>query len=318
MPEWLNLGSTESILIIFAAAVAALLTADLLLHRSGRPISLRNAVLWSLVWIAASLAFAGLLAVTRSPADATLFLAGYTMEKVLSVDNLIVFGAIFAYFRIPAGHQHRILHWGVLGAIVFRLIFVTVGMGSLALFGPWVEGLLAALVAYSAWQMFKGLDGDGDDEIDHESRWYIRWTRRLFPVMATGSEGRFFIVVDGVRFATRAVLCLVAVEICDVLFSFDSVPAVIAVTQDAVLVYSAMIFAIMGLRSMYFVLEAMSRFLTQLTRAVLVVLVFIAAKLALHATGIYSIDPVTSLIVVVLILTCGVFASLLFPEEETA
>lgn len=309
--------SALALLGIFAAIVAVLLIVDIRSHAGNKPVSLGNAGLWSGIWVGTSLAFAGIVWLIRGPDAATLFGAGYVLEKVLSVDNLIVFGSIFAYFRIPPEYQHKVLHYGVIGAVVFRLIFVALGMGSLALFGPYVEGLMAALVAWSAWQMFRGMGTDDDAEIDHNKRWYIRWTRQFLVIdsqdladglfyekIVTANTGRKIIIWN------RLILCLVAVEVCDVLFAFDSVPAVIAVTQDAVLVYSAMIFAIMGLRSMYFVLAALQRFLAHMDKAVLVVLLFIAAKLALHATGLYSIGPVDSLIIVVSVLSIGVVASL--------
>lgn len=312
--------SAVLILAVFGLAVLTLLVADIRAHAKSRGVSLGDAGKWSLIWIGASLIFAAYLWVAAGADKATLFLTGYTLEKVLSVDNLIVFGSIFSYFRIPAAHQHRALHYGVIGAVVFRLVFVSLGIGSLALFRPWVEGILAALVAYSAWQMYDGMGSDSEnDAIDHDARWYIRWTRKIYPVDPLATHVLFVRDFFTGKFqATRLLLCVVAIEICDIMFSFDSVPAVLAVTQDGIIVYSAMIFAIMGLRSLYFVLAALRQFLTHLDKAVLVVLGFVALKLALHATGLYAIGPIASLGVVITVLGIGVAASLAFPEKAEA
>lgn len=323
---------------VFVGLALAALVLDMLTHQDGKPITLLRASLWSVFWVAISLAFAGFLYVQHGPDVASLFVTGYALEKVLSVDNLFVFMAIFAWFKVPDGLRHRILYWGIIGAIVFRGVFVVIGTGLLA-FGPWVEILFALIVAWTAVMMLRG-GGDDDKEEDYSDHIACRFARKLFPVWPKLHGNNFFVsrktleaeirkpehqgmtlAAKGGLFATPLFLCLVVVEVSDVLFAFDSVPAVIAVSREPLIVYSAMLFAILGLRTLYFVLEALKRYLVHLEKAVVALLFFIAAKLGLNATdhlfhhGI-SIDPTTSLLVVMVVLAVGILASVIFPQKE--
>lgn len=338
--EQTPLGFPLLTLAVFIGLALAALLLDMATHRDDRPVSLARAAGWSIFWVAVSLGFAGFLYIQHGAQVASLFLTGYALEKVLSVDNLFVFIAIFAWFKVPDGLRHRVLYWGILGAIVFRALFVAIGTGLLA-FGPWVEIAFAAIVAWTAVMMLKGGDDD-DGEEDYSQHLAYRFASKLFPVWPKLLGGRFFVsrkqlevevrkpehqgislAARGALFATPLFLCLAVVEVSDVLFAFDSVPAVIAVSREPLIVYSAMLFAILGLRTLYFVLEALKRYLVHLEKAVVVLLFFIAAKLGLNATdhlfhhGI-SIDPTTSLMVVLVVLALGILASLLFPAREDA
>ena len=329
----------ETVAVFVLLSVGAILI-DLFMHRDDKPIPLKSAVLWSLFWVAIAFAFAGFLYVHHGAEVASLFVTGYALEKVLSVDNLFVMMAIFSWFSVPDGYRHRVLYWGVIGAIVFRGIFVAIGTGLLAL-GPWVELVFAAIVGWTAVMMLRS--GDDEDEIeDYSQHLAYRLAKKLFPVWPKLYGHNFFVsrkklevevqktenkdmnlVAKGDLFATPLFLCLVVVEVSDVLFAFDSVPAVIAVSREPLIVYSAMLFAILGLRTLYFVLEALKRYLVHLEKAVIVLLFFIAAKLGLNATdhlfhhGI-SIDPNTSLLIVLAVLAVGILASVIFPEREEA
>lgn len=336
--ELTPLGFPPLTLAVFVGLALAALLLDLVTHRDDRPISLGRAVAWSIFWVGISLAFAGFLYVQHGAQAASLFLTGYALEKVLSVDNLFVFMAIFAWFKVPDGLRHRVLYWGIIGAVVFRGIFVAIGTGLLAL-GPWVEIVFALIVAWTAVMMLKG-GGDDDEEEDYSRHLAYRFASKLFPVWPKLHGRHFFVArrklevevrktenkglslaARGTIFATPLFLCLAVVEVSDVLFAFDSVPAVIAVSREPLIVYSAMLFAILGLRTLYFVLEALKRYLVHLEKAVVALLFFIAAKLGLNATdalfhhGI-SIDPTTSLIVVLVVLALGIAASVIFPEER--
>lgn len=329
-------------LAVFVALAIFALAIDLVTHNKDKPVSLANASIWSVFWIAISMAFAGFLYVSHGPEVASLFVTGYALEKVLSVDNLFVFMAIFAWFKIPDALRHRVLYWGIIGAIVFRAIFVAIGTGLLA-FGPWVEIIFAIIVAWTAVMMLRGGGDDDDAEEDYSKHIAYRFASKLFPVWPKLHGHNFFVkrpeleaelkkpenkgmslAQKGLWFSTPLFLCVVVVEISDILFAFDSVPAVIAVTKEPLIVYAAMMFAILGLRTMYFVLEALKRFLVHLEKSVVVLLFFIAAKLALNATDHmfhhgYTIDPNTSLAVVMIVLAIGVIASVLFPgaaEED--
>ncbi|RQT35050.1 TerC/Alx family metal homeostasis membrane protein [Burkholderia contaminans] len=337
--ETTHIGFPPLTMAVFVGLALAALLLDMVTHRDDKPITLARASIWSVFWVAISLAFAGFLYVQHGAEVASLFLTGYALEKVLSVDNLFVFMAIFAWFKVPDGLRHRILHWGIIGAIVFRGVFVVIGTGLLA-FGPWVEIVFALIVAWTAVMMLKG--GDDDDEAkDYSQHLACRFAKKLFPVWPRLHGHKVFVsrkqleaevrtperdmslAAKGGLFATPLFLCLVVIEVSDVLFAFDSVPAVIAVSREPLIVYSAMLFAILGLRTLYFVLEALKRYVVHLEKAVVVLLFFIAAKLGLNATdhlfhhGI-SISPNTSLLIVMVVLAIGILASVIFPNKEEA
>lgn len=310
-----------AILPVLLASAGGLLIFDLFAHRKAKIVSLANAAIWSSIYILAALGFAAFLWSQYGKEPASLFLAGFVMEKSLSIDNLIVFSAVFAYFKVAAQYQHRILHYGIIGAIVFRMIFVAIGTGSLLLLGPVVGAVFGAVVLWSAYAMWNGMGGDDtEDEVDYENEWYIRALKTRFPVTGSTVGQQFFIK----GYMTPLFLCLVTIEISDVMFSFDSVPAVIAVTQQPLLVYSAMIFAILGLRSMYFVLSALMRYLVHLEKAVVVVLAFIGLKLLGHSANqlfgwsLPELSAFQSLSVVLGILAIGVVASMIPATKKLA
>ncbi len=333
-----QIGFPPLTMAVFVGIAVGALLLDMITHRGDKPISLTKASVWSVFWIAISLAFAGFLYVQHGPEVASLFVTGYALEKVLSVDNLFVFMAIFAWFKVPDGLRHRVLYWGIIGAIVFRGIFVAIGTGLLA-FGPWVEIVFALIVAWTAVMMLRA-GGDDEEEEDYSKHMAYRFAQKLFPVWPKLYGHNFFVsrkklevelqkpenagmslAAKGTIFATPLFLCLVVAEVSDILFAFDSVPAVIAVSREPLIVYSAMLFAILGLRTMYFVLEALKRYLVHLEKAVIVLLFFIAVKLGLNATDHmfhhgYTIDANTSLMIVMIVLVIGVVASWIFPGKE--
>ncbi|VVN70637.1 hypothetical protein PS710_00400 [Pseudomonas fluorescens] len=335
-----NIGFPPLTMAVFVGLAVGALLLDMVTHRGDKPISLVKASIWSIFWIAISLAFAGFLYVQHGPDVASLFVTGYALEKVLSVDNLFVFMAIFAWFKVPDGLRHRVLYWGIIGAIVFRGVFVAIGTGLLA-FGPWVEVVFAVIVAWTAVMMLRA-GGDDEEEEDYSKHMAYRFAQKLFPVWPKLHGNNFFVTrkdlqaelqkpenkgmtlaAKGTLFATPLFLCLVVAEVSDILFAFDSVPAVIAVSREPLIVYSAMLFAILGLRTMYFVLEALKRYLVHLEKSVIALLFFIAVKLGLNATDHmfhhgYTIDANTSLMIVMVVLVIGVIASLIFPGKEEA
>jgi len=333
-----SLGFEPLTIAVFVILAVAALLLDMFSHRHDKPIGMTDAIIWSLFWVAVSLAFAGFLYWHHDASVASLFLTGYVLEKALSVDNLFVFIAIFAWFKVPGGYRHRILYWGIIGAIVFRGIFVALGT-TLLTFGPWVEMLFAGIVAWTAVMMLKSGD-DGEEQEDYSQHLAYRFAQKLFPAWPKLYGHNFFVrraqlqveltkpenqgltlAQKGALFATPLFLCLVVIEVSDIMFAFDSVPAVIAVSRDPLIVYSAMLFAILGLRTLYFLLEALKRYLVHLEKSVIVLLFYIAGKLALNASdhlfghGI-NISPNTSLLIVLAVLAGGVIASFIFPEKE--
>jgi tellurite resistance protein TerC len=331
-----HFGLPVEAVVIFFVIVLSSVYVDLATHKNVVEISMSNAIKWSLFWVFLALCFYFYIWVRFSPEWAALFLAGYLLEKSLSVDNLMVFIAIFASFSIKSGLQHRILYWGIIGALLFRAIFVAIGTG-IFLASPWVGFAFAAIVAWSAIQMLKS--GDGEEEIeDYTDHWSVRMTGKLLPIYKKLHLDRFFIkhrefLVDGAVdktavtrngaiYVTPAFLCLITIETSDIAFAFDSVPAVIAVTQEPLLVYAAMIFAVLGLRSLYFVLVALNRYLIHLEKAIIALLFFISGKMALQSwnhvfgdTGIH-ISATLSVAIVVAMLAGGVIASVIFPAKE--
>lgn len=335
-----SIGFPVETTVVFILLSAGAIFIDLFMHRKDSVISLKSAVLWSLFWVAIAMIFAGYLYWHHGSEVGSLFITGYALEKVLSVDNLFVMMAIFSWFSVPDEYRHRVLYWGIIGAIVFRGIFVAIGTGLLSL-GPYVELVFALVVAWTAVMMLKSSD-DGDEIEDYSQHLAYRMVKKMFPVWPKLYGHNFFMNQKEVNvelakpenkditigrgtkaalYATPLFLCVAVVELSDVMFAFDSVPAIIAVSREPLIVYSAMMFAILGLRTLYFVLEALKQYLVHLEKAVIVLLFFIAIKLGLNASdhlwghGL-SISATTSLIIVLVVLMIGVVASLLFPEKS--
>ncbi|MCK5830669.1 MAG: tellurium resistance protein TerC [Methylococcales bacterium] len=249
-----------------------------------------------------SLAFACFIYFIMGLDSSILFLTGWGLEKVLAIDNLVVFSAIFSYFGIKDKYQHKVLYFGVLGAIILRLLFVSIGIGISDMFGSVSDILFGLIILYTAWLMYAS---DDDDEPDYSHIWYINLTKKWLPVTEETKKDLFFI--NGK--ATVFLFALIAIEISDIIFAFDSVPTIISVTKDPFLVYSSMMFAILGLRSMYFVLSALTRNLEYFELAVIIVLLCIAAKLLLAGIIGLEITPLVSFVSVLGILTAGVIIS---------
>ncbi|MDL2329935.1 TerC family protein [Desulfosarcina sp. OttesenSCG-928-A07] len=313
-------------LLLFAVLVIGALILDLHAHKSDRPISMRDAALWSVFWIALSLAFAVYVSIAHGRAQGMLFLTGYFLEKSLSVDNLFVFIAIFSSFSIRPEFQHRILYFGIIGAVVMRLIFVVLGSSFIALFGKWALTLFGVFVLWTAWKMWQSSRQEAPEIEDYSQHWAVRLTQRIFPVSPQLHGHNFFVRHEGRCAVTPLFLCLVVIEIADVMFAFDSVPAVFSLFAglkeplplgtQTFLVYTSNIFAILGLRSLYFLLAAANRFLSRLEAAVIVILVFIGIKMLLGVVGTFHVPAEVSLAVVFGVLGAGVVASYFFPKKS--
>ncbi len=308
--------------IIFFLVIAACLWADLHAHKADKPVSARNAAIWTSIWVSLALGFAGYIGYNFGADQAQLFLAGYLLEESLSVDNLFVMMAIFGSFAIKDEMQHRVLYYGILGALVMRLLFVAAGSSLVALFGPYALAGFGIFVLWTAWKMWQSMHREKEEVVDYSNHWSVRHTRRLIPIYPQLHGHDFFIRVqeNGRRVwkATPLFLCLIVVEFSDIMFAFDSVPAIIAITHDPFLVYTSNIFAILGLRSMYFLLAAAKRYLRHLEKSVVVILAYIGIKMLLDVAGIIHISPMISLSVVVVLLTLGILASFLPQKENSA
>lgn len=309
-------------ILVFLVFIIGCLLTDLHAHSKDAPVSARNAAIWTSIWGVVALLFAGYVAWDSGWEQAQLFLAGYLLEESLSVDNLFVMMAIFASFGVRDAMQHRVLYYGILGAMVMRLLFVAAGSSLVAFFGPYALAGFGIFVLWTAWKMWQNMrEGHHEVEEDYSRHWSVRWTRRILPVSSRMHGHDFFVrEADGrgrqIWKATPLFLCLVVIELCDVMFAFDSVPAIIAITRDPFLVYTSNIFAILGLRSMYFLLAAAKRYLCHLEKAVIAILVYIGIKMLLDTAGIVHLPPLLSLAVVLGLLACGVVVSVIWPARE--
>ena len=291
--------------LIFAAVVASMLILDLLVcNRKSHEISFREALAWTLGWAGLALAFDAGVWYYLGKAKALEFLTGYLIEQSLSVDNLFVFIMIFSYFRISLAYQPKILKWGIIGALAMRAVFIVAGIGLIQRF-HWVVYLFGAILVYTGIKMALG----GEGKIEPERNLLVRLLRRFLPVTSKVRGDRFFIARRGVVAATPLFLTLLVVESSDLIFAVDSIPAVLAVTRDPFVVYSSNVFAIMGLRSLYYLLARVMEMFVYLKFGVSAILVFVGGKMLLGE--LLEIPLLLTLVVVVGTLVLAVLASLL-------
>lgn len=244
------------------------------LNRRAHPVGLREALAWSAAWIALAGAFAVLVFLWHGRAEALQFVTGYVIEITLSVDNLFLFLVIFRYFQVPAEHQHKVLFWGILGALVMRGLFIAAGVGLMRRF-DWVTYAFGALLIYSGLKLLR----QEEQEIRPEKNPVLRLFRRILPVTNEYEGGHFFTRKEAL-YATPLFVVLLIVETSDILIAVDSVPAVLAITLNAFIVYTSNVFAILGLRSMYFALAGMMNRFQYLHYGLAVVLILIGLKMA--------------------------------------
>ncbi len=298
--------------LIFAGLVTGMLALDLgVFHREAHAVSRREALAWSVAWISLALLFNVGVFLWRGSGDGVEWLTGYLIEKSLSVDNVFVFLLIFAAFAVPPQYQHRVLFWGILGAVIMRAILIAAA-------GFLLHTLHVVIYVFGAFLIFTGIKFLRDQEHapDLDRNRFVRLTRRLFPVTA-GYEGqRFFVRRQGVLFATPLFLVLVLVESTDLVFAVDSIPAIYAVTSDPFIVFTSNIFAILGLRALYFVLAGYLSGLRFLKPALAAILVFVGTKMLL--VDVYKVPSLLSLGVIVAILAVALTASWRWPAAAAA
>jgi tellurite resistance protein TerC len=271
--------ATPAAWLLFSALIVALLALDLaVFHRHAHEVRVREALGWTIVWILLALGFGVGLYYWSGPQPALEFFTGYLIEKALSVDNLFVFLAIFSYFAVPPMLQHRVLFWGIFGAMLMRAIFIFAGAALLQQF-HWLLYVFGGFLLVTGFKLLRA----GDEEVHPERNPLLKWFQRAIPT-TSGYRGPHFTVIErGRRLATPLLLVLIAVEVSDILFAVDSVPAIFGVTEDPFIVYTSNIFAILGLRALYFVLAgAMGKF-RHLKTGLALVLVFIGAKMLLSS-----------------------------------
>ncbi|HZE26903.1 MAG TPA: TerC family protein [Terriglobales bacterium] len=297
--------------ILFNLFVIAMLALDLgVFNRQAHSTGFREALGWSTMWITLAAGFAVLVYFWHGRAASLEFATGYLIELSLSVDNLFVFLIIFRFFRVPDPLQHRVLFWGILGALITRGIFILAGVGLIRRF-HWIIYIFGALLVYSGIKLMR----QGDEEIHPERNPVLRLFRRWVPVTDDYVGDKFWVRRPGL-YATPLVVVLLVVETTDVLFAVDSIPAVLAITLNAFIVYTSNVFAIMGLRSMYFAVAGMMDLFEYLHYGLSLVLIFIGGKML--ASHYYTVPTHVALAVVLGLLVISVVASVAFPNKQKA
>jgi tellurite resistance protein TerC len=296
----------------YTLVVLGMLALDLgVFHRKAHTVSLREATIWTIVWVTLALSFNAVVYFWRGPIQALEFFTGYVIEYSLSVDNIFVFVLIFTYFRVPASYQHRVLFWGILGALLMRGALIAVGATLIERF-HWIIYIFGAFLVFTGVRMAF----QNDQELHPEDNPAIKLFRRVMPVTTDYQGPRFFVQDAGRRMATPLLLVLVLVESTDLVFALDSIPAIFAVTRDPFIVFTSNVFAILGLRSLYFLLAGVVGKFHYLKLGLSVVLAFVGAKMLL--SEIYPIPITISLLVIAATLATAVGASLVRTRRAAA
>jgi tellurite resistance protein TerC len=297
--------------VIFNAAILVLLFLDLAVwNRGGRVIPFKQALLSSACWIALALGFAVFVRYWLSPAKSLEFITGYLVEEALSVDNLFVFLLLFSYFKVPPEQERTVLFWGIIGALIMRGVFIFAGVALVQRF-HWVLYLFGAFLIYSGFKLMA--EGEGE-EIDPSRNVVLRFARKMLPVSDHYEGNKFLVRREGKWLATPLFVVLLVVETTDILFATDSIPAILAITRDPFIVYTSNVFAILGLRSLYFALAGLMKLFHYLNYGLSVVLVFIGVKML--ASMKYDMPTWVTLLVIGVTLSLSILASLLFPKKE--
>ena len=298
-------------LLLFNIFVVVMLVLDLgVFQRRAHEIGIKEALGWSAFWIALSLLFNIGLYFWQGKEAALLFFTGYLIEKSLSVDNLFVFLLLFMYFKVPGKYQHKVLFWGILGALMMRGALIATGVVLISRF-HWILYLFGAFLVFAGIKM--GVQKE-TAEVHPERNIAVRLFKKIMPVTSEYHESKFFAKIDGRRHATLLVIVLIVVETTDLVFALDSIPAIFAITTDPFIVYTSNVFAILGLRALYFALAGMMNLFHYLKIGLSVVLGFVGAKMLLAEVFPIPIGAALGVIGVVLLLS--VLASLLWPKEE--
>jgi tellurite resistance protein TerC len=317
-----------TIWLSFLALVFILLSIDLMLLSRGRDKkpSMKASFKQTLVWVSLGLLFSGVVyylyeydflgfGTNLDGRNAAMqYLTGYLLEQALSVDNLFVIALIMSFFKVPQSYQHKILFWGIIGVLVMRGIMISLGYALISNF-HWVNYIFGAILLWSAYKM---ATTDESEEVDFEKSLPIRALGKIMPIKNTFAEGNFFTKIDGKTYATTLFVTLLVVETTDVLFAFDSVPAVFSITQDPFLVFSSNIFAILGLRALYFVLSSSMEKFEYLETALVMILAFIGLKMIIETSGLLHISVGVSLGVVVSLLAGGIIASMYARKKKSS
>jgi len=294
----------------FNVFVLAMLALDLgVFHRHAHKVSIKEALFWTAVWTVLTLLFNVAVYFMRGTTVALQFLTGFLIERALSVDNLFVFLMIFSYFAVDSRYQHKVLMWGILGALVMRAAMIFLGVALINAF-HWVLYIFGAFLIITGIKM--GVQKEG--EVEPERNIVVRLTRKVFPVTHEFHGGKFFVRLDGRRMATPLFIVVVAIEVSDLIFATDSIPAIFAVTTDSFIVYTSNVFAILGLRALYFALAGAINVFAHLKYGLAVILSFIGVKMVL--ADIFPIHIGVALGVVAGVLAISMLTSIIWPSKS--
>ncbi|HCY42129.1 MAG TPA: hypothetical protein DHV48_12370 [Prolixibacteraceae bacterium] len=295
----------------FNAFVLVMLALDLgVFHRKSHEIKFREAITWSAVWIALALIFNVGIWYYFGEVKAIEFLTGYLVEKSLSVDNIFVFVLIFSAFQVPAQYQHRVLFWGVFGALIMRAIFIFAGISLITKF-HWIIYVFGAFLIFTGYKIAR----DEGTKINISESPVLKFIRKYIPVTNEFSGSKFLIKLNSKWHATPLMLVLVLVETTDLIFAVDSIPAILAITSDPFIVYTSNVFAILGLRSLYFALAGSLKYFTYLHYGLAAILVFVGIKMLI--SDFYKFDPFVSLGIITMILGASVAASFIWKKQSS-
>ena len=296
----------------FNIFVLAMLALDLgVFHRKAHALSLKEASIWSVVWITLAMVFNAGLYLFAGPEPALQFFTGYLIEKSLSVDNIFIFVLLFTFFKVPAAYQHRVLYWGILGALIMRGMLIAVGVALIESF-HWIIYLFGAFLIFTGIRM----GFHKEIEVHPENDLLLKFIRRFVPVTENYEHDRFFVRRAGQVMVTPLLLVLLVIDTTDLIFAVDSIPAVFAVTRDPFLVYTSNIFAILGLRSLYFVFAGIMEKFYYLKLGLSVILTFVGVKMVL--ADVFSLPTALSLVVIAVVLTIAIVASIVRTRHQAA
>jgi tellurite resistance protein TerC len=307
-----NLSMGDSVILWtgFNLFILAMLALDLgVFHKKSHEVSVKEALVWTGVWITLAMIFNLIVYQYMGKEKAIEFFTGYIIEYSLSVDNIFVIILIFSYFNVPASYQHKVLFWGILGALVMRVTFIFAGIELIHRF-HWIIYIFGGFLIYTGVKMFIS----GDDKPDPEKNPLVNLARMIFPITRTFMGNRFFVKVEGRTWITPLFLVLIVIEGTDLIFAADSIPAILAISDDAFIVFTSNVFAILGLRSLYFALSGIEKYFHYLKVGLSAILIFVGVKMCIADW--FKIPVDISLIVIVSILLLAIVGSLLFPKKD--
>lgn len=296
--------------LVFLAIIFFMLFLDLgVFHKKVHKVSIKESLTWTGVWIALALGFNFYIYQKMGSQAGLEFLTGYIIEKSLSIDNIFVISLIFSYFKVAGHHQHRVLFWGVLGALVFRIIFIFAGVALIQKF-QWMIYIFGGFLIFTGLKMLK----DTEKHIEIENNPIIKYARKHFPISHAFDGEKFTTIHNGKRVLTPLFLVLIMIESTDIIFAVDSIPAILAVTPDPFIVFTSNVFAILGLRSLYFALNGLMEMFEYISFALSGILIFVGIKMIIGPF--FHIPTSLSVAVILLLLGSSVLASIYFPKKK--